>query len=244
MYDAIPFMDLSLGLHVAGFYNFSPAAIRELREPTPGVILERDGRNLASILEGILKSDKETYYRIKAYLSSIVEDIEEFKVVHYGAYETIRFVLRSDGGKSLTFDAVSMSDGTLRALAALVAAFQSNLPSSPSLVGIEEPETALHPSAMRALWMRWMTATERTQILLTTHQRRPVGRPGRSTASQILVVKNRDGQTQIAPVDAASREILEKNLYSLADLQRQDLLDLDAGGPSPPGVARSGSRGS
>ena len=45
--------------------------------------------------------------------------------------------------------------------------------------------------------------------------------------SQILVVRNRNGETRITPVDSASREIIAKELDTLADLQRQDLLDLD-----------------
>jgi hypothetical protein len=43
----------------------------------------------------------------------------------------------------------------------------------------------------------------------------------------VLVVRNRNGQTQITPVDPASREIIRKELYSLADLQRMDQLELD-----------------
>jgi predicted ATPase len=242
IYGGIPFMDLSLRLLFSGFYNFSPEAIRELREPTPGSMLERNGRNLASVIESIREVDKDVHSRIQAYLSSIVDEIEGFRIVHYGEYETIRFVLRADGGKPLAFDAASMSDGTLRALAALVAAFQIQSPSGPSVVGIEEPETALHPAAMRALVDALDEATGRSQILLTTHSADLLA--DRSlNASQVLVVRNREGQTQITPVDAASREILEKGLYSLADLQRQDLLDLDEKDLRRQAVERSVSRG-
>ena len=120
-----------------------------------------------------------------------------------------------------------MSDGTIRALAALIAAFQIVLPKgSPSVVGIEEPETALHPAAMRALVDALDEATQRTQILLTTHSGDLLA--GRDiSAGQVLVVRNRDRQTYLTPVDPASREIIAKELYSLADLQRMDKLDLD-----------------
>ena len=145
-----------------------------------------------------------------------------------GEYETIRFRLRNEARESpLEFDAASMSDGTLRALAALMAAFQIVLPHGfPSVVGIEEPETALHPAAMRALVDALDDATQRTQILLTTHSADLLS--GRDISpGQILVVRNRSGQTHITPVDPASREIIEKELDSLADLQRMDMLDLD-----------------
>jgi predicted ATPase len=120
-----------------------------------------------------------------------------------------------------------MSDGTLCALGNIMAAFQIVLPYGyPSVIGIEQPETALHPAAMRALVDALDEATQRTQVLLTTHSAdllsgRDVG-PG-----QVLVVRNQGGQTHITPVDPASREIIEKELYSLADLQRMDRLDLD-----------------
>ena len=45
-----------------------------------------------------------------------------------------------------------MSDGTLRVLAAVVAGFQTVPPyGHPSVIGIEEPETALHPAAAAIL---------------------------------------------------------------------------------------------
>ena len=148
----------------------------------------------------------------------------------HGENETVRFRLRGQAGeKSVEFDASSMSDGTLRALATLMAAFQVVLPHGyPSVVGIEEPETALHPAAMRALVDALDDATQRTQVILTTHSAdllsgRDVG-PG-----QVLVVRNRGGQTRITPVAPASREIIEKELYSLDELQRMDKLDLDEG---------------
>jgi hypothetical protein len=56
-----------------------------------------------------------------------------------------------------------LSDGTLRAFAALVAIFQTLPPfGSPSLIGIEEPETALHPAALRALLDAFDEATLHT----------------------------------------------------------------------------------
>jgi predicted ATPase len=119
-----------------------------------------------------------------------------------------------------------MSDGSLRALAALVAAFQIHLPTGPTVVGIEEPETALHPAAMRALVDALDDATQRTQVLLTTHSADLLSSRDVSPG-QVLVVRNRGGQTHITPVDPASREIIEKELYSLAELQRMDKLDLD-----------------
>ncbi len=222
-----PFLELSEGLRFMGFYSFHPNAIRTYQKPNPGWLLEKDGRNLASVIEGLKEIEPEAVQRVRDYLTLIAEEVESFDVIRYGESETVQFRLRQDADKgALEFDAASISDGTLRALASLMAAFQIQLPFGPSVVGIEEPETALHPAAMRALVDALDDATQRTQILLTTHSADLLS--GRDVnPGQVLVVRNRGGKTQITPLDPASREIIKKELYSLADLQRMDKLDLD-----------------
>jgi predicted ATPase len=209
------------------FYNFHPESSRALQTPNPGTMLDKDGRNLASVIEALKEFDPGSAQRVGDYLSTIAEEVEGFDVVHYGEYETVRFRLRGpEPNKAIECDAASMSDGTLRALGCLVAVFQRSRWFMPSVVGIEEPETALHPAAMRALVDAVDDATQRTQVLLTTHSADLLS--GRDvTPGQVLVVRNRGGLTYITPVDAASRQIVQKELYSLAELQRMDKLDLD-----------------
>ncbi len=212
------------------FYNFNPDAMRGLPMRTAGSLLDKHGQNLASVIESLKELEPDSLQRVRDYLTIIAPEIENFEVTQFGEYETVRFQLKGDvGRKALEFDAASISDGTLRALAALMAAFQVVLPHGyPSVVGIEEPETALHPAAMRALVAALDDATQRTQIVLTTHSADLLSgrdvRPG-----QVLVVRNRAGKSYLTPVDSASREIIQKELYSLADLQRMDKLDLDEG---------------
>jgi predicted ATPase len=215
------------GLKNMGFYNFNPEAIRGLQAPNPGVMLATDGRNLASVIGTLKDFDPGPYQRIQDYLSTIAEEVKSCEAVQYGEYETVRFELRGLAeDETVEFDAASMSDGTLRALASLAAVFQSSRWFHPSVVGIEEPETALHPAAMRALVDALDDATQRTQVLLTTHSADLLS--GRDVnPGQVLVVRNRGGKTYITPVDPASREIIQKELYTLADLQRMDKLDVD-----------------
>jgi predicted ATPase len=222
-----PFIDMGEGLRAMGFYNFHADAIRRLQKPTPGSLLERDGSNLASVIEGLKEIDLDSLERIRDYLSIIAEEVRHFESIRYGEFVTIRFGVRSAPESTpLNFDAASMSDGTLRTLAALIAAFQVHLPIGPTVIGIEEPETSLHPGAAGALVDALDEATSRTQILLTTHSAdlladRDIG------PSHLLVVRMRAGQTQIAPVNAAAREIVRRELCSLADLHRMSQLEPD-----------------
>jgi predicted ATPase len=224
-----PFVDLAEGFRSIGCFDFHPDSIRELQQSVGSPALKPDGRNLPRALEGLKELDEDDLSRVKAYLTRIVPEIDGFDVVQLGDYETIRFRLRNNSGaKLLEFNASSMSDGTLRTLAALVAAFQIHLPHGyPSLVAIEEPETSLHPAAMRALMDALDEATARTQILLTTHSTELLDNP-HVRPENVRVVEMIDGQSVIGPVDEASLEIVRRKLDTLGGLERQNQLELDA----------------
>jgi len=58
------------------------------------------------------------------------------------------------------------SDGTMKMLSYLVVLYD---PEPPELVGIEEPENHLHPRLLPELAEECHLATERTQLMVTTH---------------------------------------------------------------------------
>jgi predicted ATPase len=207
-------------------YNFNPAVMRRPQRDVAHT-LARDGANVAHILGRIkqLKNDGLAYSSIQQYLSIIVDDIEDAEKVPIGDYDTVRFRMRGDGG--FKPHASSMSDGTLRVLATLVAAYQSDSSfGPPSLVAIEEPETALHPAAMHALVDALDQATGRTQILLTTHSAELLDNPT-IRPENVRVVEMVNGETVITTVDEASVEIVQRQLDTLGGLERQNQLALN-----------------
>lgn len=224
-----PFDDLGAGLRRMVFYNFIPDTIRPVQKPTSGQLLDRTGGNLAAVIEATRQSDPWAVDRIARYLSVITESVELLGVAKYSDYKTLRFRVTGNGiGQPLEFDAASMSDGTLRVAASLVAAFQIVPPhGSPTLVGIEEPETSLHPAAMRALVDALDEAAGHTQVLLTTHSTELLDNPHIRPES-VRVVDMIGGQTVIAPVDEASLEIVRQKLDTLGGLERQNQLGPDA----------------
>jgi predicted ATPase len=223
-----PDWDLAEALRYMGIYNFQPEAMRILRQPDSKWILDRDGSNIASIIASTQSYYPNTINRVGRYLSVITESIELIGRVRHGEYETVRFRIQGIGqGQGIELDAASMSDGTLRTLGALVAAFQIvGRYESPSLIAIEEPETSLHPAAMRALVDALDEATLRTQILLTTHSAEMLDNPTIKPAN-VRVVQMIDGQTVIGPVDEASVEIIAKKLGTLGGLERENQLEPD-----------------
>jgi len=74
------------------------------------------------------------------------------------------------GDDPTPFLATSVSNGTLRALGILVALFQlADSGRTMSLIGVEEPELYIHPGAVGVLLDALREASQRGQVLVTTH---------------------------------------------------------------------------
>jgi predicted ATPase len=122
---------------------------------------------------------------------------------------------------------MNMSDGTLRALGILVAVAQlGGKRDRIRFVGIEEPETALHPAAAGALVGALREASRSTQIVVTTHSPELLD-DLELERDTIVVVQSRDGKTELAGIDAASRQAVQQHLYSPGELLRMDQLRAD-----------------
>ena len=78
---------------------------------------------------------------------------------------TVQFYLH-ESGFTTPIPATRLSDGTIR-FVALLATLLS--PSPPPLVCIEEPELGLHPDAVALLADLLVEASERMQLVVTTH---------------------------------------------------------------------------
>jgi predicted ATPase len=115
----------------------------------------------------------------------------------------------------------------LRTLGALVAVAQLAEGGDPvRLVGIEEPETALHPAASAALMDALHEAAVNTQVVVTTHSPDLLDRLDLDS-DRLLVVQIRDGGTEIGRVDRASREAVAEHLATPGELLRMDYLEPD-----------------
>lgn len=219
--------ELAKALRKSRLYNFAPSEMRRLVTLTGRTALSPTGENLARALRTIQEFAPATFERINRYLSSIVPEIDGASSEAVGReYLTVRAHFRSATTGQTVFEAPNLSDGTLRALAALVAVNQDELLGTPSpmFVAIEEPETALHPAAMRALVDALDEATLHTQVLLTTHSADMLDNPT-IRPENVRVVQMIDGRTVIAPVDEASVEIVRRELDTLGGLERQNQLE-------------------
>ena len=220
-----PVFDL---LSTMGFYNLNPDRIRALQPPDKGDLLARDGHNLASVLGRLGKVDGgKARLRVVEYLSKIVPGIESVWPVSVGHMETLEFRQRVQGAQHpWTFNAQNMSDGTLRALGILVALFQARLEGRILVVGIEEPEAALHPAAAGLLLEALREGSRHAQVIVTSHSPELLD-DGQISEAQVFAVVSREGVTEIAQLDEASRSALRDHLYTAGELLRFNQLEPD-----------------
>ncbi|MBM7117190.1 AAA family ATPase [Archangium primigenium] len=208
-----------------GFYNLNPDKIRAFQSPDKGELLARDGLNLASVLERLEKSDAgSTKRRIEDYLSRIVPGLEGVESKRVGHLETLEFRQHVEGAKEpWRFPAINMSDGTLRALGVLVALLQARTEKDVRVVGIEEPEVALHPAAAGILRDALRDGARHAQIIVTSHSPELLDDPGIS-AREIVSVSAEQGKTLIARLDEATRTTLKDRLYTAGELLKTNQL--------------------
>ena len=111
------------------------------------MLLEADGGNIASVLANLKAEAPESAARVREYLSKVVPGTVGMEPRAVGPKLTLEFRQEVRGGRHpWRFLADNVSDGTLRVLGVLVALYQGAM-----LVGIEEPEGALHPAAAGVL---------------------------------------------------------------------------------------------
>ena len=212
-----------------GFYNLHPEQIRELQSPHPGDLLEPDGSNIASVLANLKADSPESAERMSEYLSKVVPGTVGMEPKSVGPKLTVEFRQEVRGDRHpWRFLANNVSEGTLRVLGVLVALHQGAGMESGNarLVGIEEPESALHPAAAGVLADVLLEASERMQVIVTSHSADLLDRETIPLES-ILAVVSEDGETRLAPLDDTGRSMLRDHLFTAGELLRIDQLTPD-----------------
>lgn len=198
-----------------GFYHPNPEKIRDPQSPDACELLARDGGNVASLLRRMDTQDALRKQRVEEYLAKIVPGVQGVDVRAVGTKETLEFRQEMAGAEhAWRFLASSMSDGTLHALAVLVALFQSA--HGLSLVGIDGPALALHPSAAGAMLDALLDAAASTQVVATTHS---LPHDSKLAADSILAVQAVGGVTEIGRAALTDRPYTAGELLGLNQLR-------------------------
>jgi predicted ATPase len=189
----------------------APDRLREPQDPGQGQDLEPDGRNAASVLRLISRDAKQ---ELIAVLARAVPGIVDVRTVNRGATLAIVFDKMIGGEKPLSFDAMQMSEGTLRLFGILLALHQ---PKRPSLLTIEEPEATLHFAAAQAMLETFEQHAEDSQIVFTTHSADVVDAVD---IDNVRLVRSDGGVSIIERVAAHSASTIRDQLFTTGELLR------------------------
>ena len=174
----------------------------------PSDRLEEDFSNLGLFLNH-LRGIPKAKNTIMDHLARFYEGLDDFDVRIKGG--TVEVFLTE---RDFIIPASRLSDGTLRYLCLLAILCD---PDPPPLICIEEPELGLHPDMLPNVADLLADASERTQIVVTTHSDILVDamtdRP-----EAVVVVEKHEGQTQARRLEANAelQEWLKK--YRLGQL--------------------------
>jgi predicted ATPase len=174
----------------------------------PSDLLEEDFSNLGLFLN-YLRGAPKAKNAIIGHLRDLYEGLDDFDVRIKGGTVEV-FLTEHD----FIIPASRLSDGTLRYLCLLAILCD---PEPPALICIEEPELGLHPDMLPKVADLLVTASERTQLIVTTHSDILVDAMTEVPES-VVVVEKHHGQTEARRLEATHelQQWLEK--YRLGQL--------------------------
>jgi predicted ATPase len=176
--------------------------------------LEEDASNLVLVLNSFTRD--RTIKRVEDELREFYENAERIDAEVVG--NTAQLFLMEKGLKN-SVPATRLSDGTIRYLCLLAILLH---PDPPPLVCIEEPELGLHPDVLPRVAELMKEASERMQLIVTTHSDILIDALSDTTESVVVCERSlEDGGTEFHRLEPDKlSEWLEE--YRLGELWRRN----------------------
>ena len=197
-------------------YDFDPKLPKKATPITGKAELEEDGSNLSIILKNITEN-KEKRRKLFNLVKDLLPFVENLDVEKF-ADKSLLFKLQETYFKNQYLPASLISDGTINITALIIALYFEKKP----LVIIEEPERNIHPYLISKVVDMMKDASQKKQIIVTTHNPEIVKHAGLDNI--LLVSRDKNGFSKISrPIDKEEiRTFLEH--IGIEELYVQDLL--------------------
>jgi len=213
----LPLHELEMALSDISIYDFDPKLPKRATPITGKAEFEEDGSNLSIVLKNILKNknnSRKLFNLISDLLPFVTElDIEKF------ADKSLLFKIREEYFGRQYLPASLISDGTINITSLVVALFFGKN----QLTIIEEPERNIHPYLISRVVNMMKEASQKKQIIVTTHNPEMVKHAGLKNI--LLISRDKDGFSTISkPSDNEEVKIFLKNEIGIDELYIQNLL--------------------
>jgi hypothetical protein len=161
----------------------------------PRGFLHDGGDNLAVVLQDL--DFKGVHAQIQSYIRQFCDRFEDVKFRLDGP---IARTYLQESGLLEPLPAVRLSDGTLKFLCLLAVLLDPAIPHS-SLICIEEPEVGLHPDAIKIVAAALIDASQRTQLIVTTHSEAFIDALSQRPEDVLVCERDFDNGTQFRRLD-------------------------------------------
>lgn len=192
-------------------FQVSPELSRHSGVPTPNPHMSARGDNLPAVVDWLQRKKERDWKAVMSAMRDIVPELKEISV-NYLHTRTLGLQFHEEGvGRPWTAEEVS--DGTIRALAMLVACYD---PRNTALI-LEEPENSLHPWIIKEIVNHLRRLSSKKMVVVTTHS--PVVLNMLSPA-EVWVIFKGEGETQLKPLIGFDSELMadwESGKYRLFD---------------------------
>ncbi len=200
-------------------YDFDPKLPKKATPITGKAELEENGNNLSIILKNITE-DREKRRKLFNLVKDLLPFVENLDVEKF-ADKSLLFKLKESYFKAQYLPASLISDGTINMTALIVALYFEKKP----FVIIEEPERNIHPSLISKVVEMMKDASQKKQIVVTTHNPEFVKYAGLENI--LLVYRDKDGFSLISrPADKEEVKSFLKNDIGIEELYIQNLLEV------------------
>jgi predicted ATPase len=185
--------------------------------------LRMNGANIAPFLRGLRKKHQKVYAKIVDTIQLVLPFFDDFILDSEEFGEKLKVNLSwKQQGSDYPMQPYHLSDGSIRFICLATALLQ---PNPPSTIIIDEPELGLHPQAINILAELIQSASERTQVIISTQSPALID----NFAIEDIIVVNRNNK-------ASTFERLNENDfnvwledYSVGELWTKNVI---VGGPS------------
>jgi len=199
-------------------YDFDPKLPKKAVPITGKMELEENGENLAIVLKNILE-DKEKERKLSNLVRNLLPFVNKLDIEKF-ADRSLLIKLEEVYAQKQYLPAPLISDGTINITALIIALyFEKKL-----LTIIEEPERNIHPSLISGVVQMLKEASQKKQIIVTTHNPEMVRHT--DLESILLISRDKEGFSTISrPFEKEEVKTFLKNEIGIEELYVQDLLE-------------------
>lgn len=190
--------------------------IRVPQVPKGETLLDEDGGNLVGVLHQLSQIQPKFLTDLNSLLKILFDDFSRISFPHN---QEGKIFIRWDDKNGHVTNTTQISDGTLKFLC-LIAILKN--PNPPALIGIDEVDANLHPKMQVILADMIREASQRTQIIATTHNPDFVSMfsPG-----EIVILQKHKGATEMrrfsdkGALDLWLQDFTTRELWLMGELE-------------------------